>query len=121
MSRITRSFRHAGFSLVAAFLVVYFVYHTIEGDRGWLAMLRKTQELREAKAVLSQVQKERETLQHRTQLLRPESLDPDLLEEKSRLWLNYSRPGEIVILKGEETDTEGSGTGRPPALLRRNK
>ena len=30
--------------------------------------------------------------------MHPETLDPDLLDEESRKTLNYSKPGEIIIL-----------------------
>ncbi len=61
-------------------------------------MVRMQHEVGVAESTLSRLQKEREDLQHRTQLLKNESLDPDLLEEKSRELLNYSKPNEIIIL-----------------------
>ncbi len=61
-------------------------------------MVRMQHEVGVAESTLSRLQKEREELQHRTQLLKNESLDPDLLEEKSRELLNYSKPNEIIIL-----------------------
>ena len=42
---------------------------------------------------------ERLALEHRVQLLRPESVDPDLLEEQARARLGLSEPDEVVILK----------------------
>jgi cell division protein FtsB len=61
-------------------------------------MLRLQQQVDAAQGSLSQLQQERHELEHRVQLMRPDSLDPDLLDEKSRELLNYSKPGEIVIL-----------------------
>ena len=85
-------------SALGACLVGYILYHTIQGDRGWLAMLRLQQQVNTSQDSLSQLQKERHALEHRVQLMRPSTLDPDLLDEKSRELLNYSKPGEIVIL-----------------------
>jgi cell division protein FtsB len=85
-------------SALGACVVGYFLYHTVQGDRGWLSMLRLQQQVNTAETNLSQLQKDRQQLEHRVQLLRPDSLDPDLLDEKSRELLNYSKPGEIVIL-----------------------
>ena len=85
-------------SALGACFVGYFLYHTIQGDRGWLAMLRLQQQVNTAQDNLSQMQKEHQELEHRVQLMRPNTLDPDLLDEKSRELLNYSKPGEIVIL-----------------------
>ncbi|MCL2470002.1 MAG: septum formation initiator family protein [Alphaproteobacteria bacterium] len=89
-------------SALGALLVGYFLYHTIQGDRGWFAMLRMEHEVKSAQTTLAVLKKDRETLQHRTDLLRSESMDPDLLDEKSRELLNYSKPNEIIILTPEE-------------------
>jgi cell division protein FtsB len=34
-------------------------------------------------------------------LLRPESLDPDMLEERARVLLNLAHPNDIVIMRGD--------------------
>lgn len=85
-------------SVVGACIVGYFLYHTIEGERGWVAQMRLQNEVDTAKDTLTTLQKEHETLDHRVHLMRPETLDPDLLDEQARKTLNYSKPDEIVIL-----------------------
>ena len=85
-------------SALGACVVGYFLYHTVQGERGWLTMLHLQQQVHAAQADLSQLQKEHKELEHRVQLMRPDNLDPDMLDEKSRELLNYSKPGEIVIL-----------------------
>ncbi|MDD2326472.1 MAG: septum formation initiator family protein [Alphaproteobacteria bacterium] len=94
--------QHILWSLLGAAIVGYFLYHTIQGDRGWFAMLRMDHEVKVAEATLDKLQSEREELQHRTELLRSDNMDPDLLDEKSRELLNYSKPDEIVILTPEQ-------------------
>lgn len=94
----TKRNKQAIWSLIGACLVGYFVYHTIQGDRGWISMLRLQQEVNSAQNTLSSLQRERGELSNRVHLLRPESLDSDLLEEKSKELLNYSKPNEIIIL-----------------------
>ncbi|MDR3423993.1 MAG: septum formation initiator family protein [Alphaproteobacteria bacterium] len=89
-------------SVIGACIVGYFLYHTVEGDHGLVAQMHLQNEVDAAQEKLSRLQTERETLQHRTQLLRPGSLDPDLLDEEARKTLNYSKPGEIVILSPKE-------------------
>ncbi len=69
-------------------------------------MLRMSREIGSAEATLSGLKKEREELENATRRLRGESLDPDLLEEKSRELLNYSKPNEIVILTPQEKENE---------------
>lgn len=85
-------------SVLGAGIVGYFLYHTVQGDHGWLAMLHLRGQVTAAEANLSQLQKEHEALDHRVQLMRSNNLDPDLLDEKSRELLDYSKPNEIIIL-----------------------
>lgn len=85
-------------TLLGMLVVAYFLYHTVQGERGWFAMVRMQNEVETAEKTLDQLEKDRIELERRTQLLRTDSMDPDLLDEKSRELLNYSKPGEIVIL-----------------------
>jgi cell division protein FtsB len=93
-------------SVLSACIVLYFLYHTIQGDRGWMAMLRLKNEVSTAQQNLSQLQKEHEELERRIHLMRPDSLDPDLLDEESRKALDYSKPNDIVILTPPEKKKE---------------
>lgn len=83
--------------LIGIGLVAYFAYHTIEGDRGVLAWLRLKGEIVEAELALAKISTERQRLEHRVLLLRPDHLDPDMLEERARLLLNMSREDEVVV------------------------
>ena len=85
-------------SVAAACVVAYFLYQTVEGKRGWVTQTHLQSEVDAAQAKLESLQKDHAALEHRTQLMHPESLDPDLLDEESRKTLNYSKPGEIIIL-----------------------
>jgi len=78
-------------------LVCYFAYHLFVGDRGLLAWMELTQELRDAKATLAALDAERETLTRRVGLLQPDHLDPDMLDERARATLNLVGPNEVVI------------------------
>jgi cell division protein FtsB len=81
--------------------VGYFAYHVVHGDRGLIAWWNIKQRVDAARAVLAQTRAEREILEHRVQLMNPGSLDPDLLEERARLMLNYGYADDIVILEGK--------------------
>lgn len=100
-------------SMVGVVVVGYFLYHTIQGDRGWFAMLRMQHEVSVAEGTLDKLRSQREELQHRTELLRDDNMDPDLLEEKSRELLNYSKPNEIVILTPPDENTPPAPPARP--------
>jgi cell division protein FtsB len=81
-------------------LVVYFAYHLVQGDRGFMAWMRLNQQVRDAKITLAAVATERAVLEHRVYLLRPEHLDRDLLDERARSQLNLIGPNETVIFNG---------------------
>ena len=79
-------------------MVGYFAYHAVQGERGLLAWFKLTAEIAEAQSRLAQVTAEHDALERRVDLLRPESLDPDMLEERARIVLNLVHPDERVIL-----------------------
>src|ERR1051325_11378050 len=83
-------------------LTGYFAYHLIEGDRGLRAWLRITQELRLAKQNLTTIAAERAALEHRVSHMRPDHVDPDLLDAQVRKTLDVGVPNEIVIVQPPE-------------------
>lgn len=96
--------RQIFWTLMGVMVVSYFLYHTVQGERGWFAMVRMQNEVQMAQKTREQLEKERLELERRTQLLRNDNMDPDLLDEKSRELLNYSKPGEIVVLTPQEKE-----------------
>jgi cell division protein FtsB len=97
-----RSRRGLGFTLVIFGLVVYFGYFAIYGKHGLVNWVRLQQEISLKQGELDRVRTERAALEHRVRLLRPESVDPDLLEEQARARLGLSQPDEVVILKDKK-------------------
>ena len=53
---------------------------------------------------LNRLSNERQELEHRVRLLRSESLDPDLLEERARAVLNYGLKEDRILF----VDAEGN-------------
>ncbi len=82
-------------------LVAYFAYHLVQGDRGMIAWMRLTQQVRAAKVTLASLEADRAKLEHRVDLLRSEHLDSDMLDEQARRTLNLIAPNEIVIFSKE--------------------
>ncbi|OIQ85598.1 septum formation initiator [mine drainage metagenome] len=80
-------------------LVVYFAYHTVQGDRGLIAWWRLNKEVVQAETTLTGLEAVRDKLDHRDVLLRPDHLDPDMLEERARIMLNMGRDNEVVVLR----------------------
>ena len=98
---LQRSTKGLGFPLIVMALMLYFGYFAIYGNHGLVAWIRLTHEIELKQADLDRIRSERAALEHRVRLLRPESVDPDLLEEQARARLGLSGPDEVVILKGK--------------------
>ena len=77
----------------------YFGYHLQIGDHG----LKARAELERRKAVLegelAGLQEVKDRLERDVALLRPESLDPDMLDERARAILNLAHPDDLIMLK----------------------
>jgi cell division protein FtsB len=93
--------RHVLLPAFGVSAVLYFAYHGINGDRGLVAWRELEKKVERARAELDGTRGKREALEQRVKLLYSENLDPDMLDEWARRLLNYSRPGEIVILLDE--------------------
>ncbi|WP_316976394.1 FtsB family cell division protein [Shumkonia mesophila] len=89
--------RHVVGPILGICAVAYFAYHAVQGDRGLLAWIALKQRVATAQADLDQIAAQRKILEHRVSLLYPENLDPDLLDERARLMLNYGHATDIVI------------------------
>jgi len=85
-------------SMIGCLAVAYFAYHLVNGERSLLAWRHMDVEIMEAEARLNMLKGERETMERRASLLRPDHLDPDMLEERARSVLNFARPDEVVII-----------------------
>jgi cell division protein FtsB len=82
----------------------YFVYHTIEGDRGIGAWVRINHELRVAQKNLDDATGQRDALDRRVRDMRPQHVDPDLLDEEVRKNLDMAQPNEIVIIRPRQPE-----------------
>ncbi len=89
---------------LSACVMLYFLYHAVQGDRGFLAWLRLTQDLEQAKVAAVEVEAQRERMEKKVGRLQPEHLDPDLLDERARALLNLGRPDEFVIVRPQRRD-----------------
>jgi cell division protein FtsB len=92
-------FRFRSLLTPVAFAVVfaYFGYHLMNGDRGVLALLQLRQEVARAEAALAETKAAREIWERRVAVLRTQSLDPDMIEERARALLHVAWPDDIVV------------------------
>ncbi len=84
--------------VLAACVVAYFGYHALHGERGFLAWRELRQDLAAAQAGAARLAGERARLELRVGLLRPDNLDPDLLEERANVLLGYGHEDDLIIL-----------------------
>jgi len=85
--------------LIGIALTGYFAYHLVEGDRGLKAWLRLNREISTATGNLDAVRTQRAALDLKVSELRPDHVDPDLLDERIRATLNLVLPDDIVIMR----------------------
>ncbi|PLX39483.1 MAG: septum formation inhibitor [Hyphomicrobiales bacterium] len=83
-------------TVTAAFLG-YFAYHAFHGEYGLLAQARLEGEKAALQGELDRLAGERAALSSRVSMLRPESLDADMLDELARANLSYTKPGDLVL------------------------
>jgi len=85
-------------TVLAASVVGYFGYHALHGERGFLALRELKGDIAVAQSVEAQLAERRARLERRTNLLRADNMDPDLLEERAQVLLGYGHPGDLVVL-----------------------
>ena len=83
--------------LCCLLILGYFAYHAVEGDYGLFALGKLQDRVKALEAELDAVRAERTHMEKRVALMRPESLDKDMIDERAREALNMADPKDIVI------------------------
>ncbi|GAK32900.1 cell division protein [Iodidimonas nitroreducens] len=99
---ISRRMHRAMIPAVLVLLLGYFLVHSIMGQLGFLALrdLSRQTDIMERKA--AQIAQKRAALEARVALLRPDHLDPDMLDEQVRRSLGFVHQDEILILNPDD-------------------
>jgi cell division protein FtsB len=84
---------------VTAAGIAYFAFHGWNGDHGLQAKRGFEIEMARLYQELDQVRAERAAMEKKVALLRPQSLDPDMLDERARDLLNWAHPNDLVMFK----------------------
>ncbi|MGH6980120.1 MAG: FtsB family cell division protein [Stellaceae bacterium] len=82
---------------VSIVLIVYFGLNLLQGDHGLLAWIQRAHQVHAAETALAATEDELARSRHRSELLKGNHLDADLLDERTRAALNAIGPDEIVI------------------------
>jgi cell division protein FtsB len=87
-----------GLYTIAALFIGYFGVNAYTGDHGLRARQDLDQQMAELKNQLAAIKAERAVWERRVSLLKSDSLDPDLLDERARILLNFVDPHDVTIL-----------------------
>lgn len=96
MTVVLKTFRLWKVATLGA-LVAYLVFHLIQGNRGLLALFKIRTIVQKEQATLVDLERQSAVLSHHIQLLRPQNLDLDLLDECARKGLNVAESDEIIL------------------------
>lgn len=97
--------RKSVFNILIFSLLLYFVFHSIYGSRGVIAYFKLQSELTRMETTLASLHSDRLEIENRTKLLRPGSLDRDMLDEKVRTVLGVAAKSERVF-KTDHKDSD---------------
>jgi cell division protein FtsB len=82
---------------IAAALIGYFGVNAYDGNYGLRAKQDLDLQIAELTQELTALKTERATWERRVALLRPQSIDPDMLDERARTLLNYADPRDVTL------------------------
>lgn len=80
-------------------LSFYIVYHLISGDRGFLSLFRLSKQYQILSQEIKTLEQQKQHLEKKVYMLKPESLNLDLLDEQVRRNLGYCKKGETVYIE----------------------
>jgi cell division protein FtsB len=86
-----------GLYVGCALVIGYFGVNAYSGNRGLRAKQDLDQQIAQLSGELAGLKAERGTWERRVSLLRADSIDPDMLDERARVLLNYADPRELTL------------------------
>ena len=95
--RIRAFFTALGLYVLAALLIGYFGVNAYTGSRGLRARQDLDQRIAALTRQIDETKAERTQWERRVALLKSESLDPDLLDERARALLDYVDGNDLTL------------------------
>lgn len=92
-----KKLRHFVTPSLIALAIVYFAFYTLFGNRGLYRMFELEDQLVIAEVHYEEAVEERLALEQNVMLLKPNSLDLDMIDQRAREVLGYAHPDDIVI------------------------
>jgi cell division protein FtsB len=97
--RLRSFFTGLGLYLLAAALISYFGLNAYKGDHGLRAREQMDKQIAGLTRDLAQAAAERDMLQRRIRLLKADSVDPDMLDERARALLDYVGSRDLILIQ----------------------
>ena len=88
-----------GLYVGCALVIAYFGVNAYTGNRGLRAQQYLDQQYASLSQELDQLKAQRASWQHKVKLLKSESIDPDMLDERARDLLDYGDPRDLVLIQ----------------------
>lgn len=86
------------FNSLMFLLIIYFIYHSISGERGILAYVKLKKQLVVRSEILNELKTERKKLEASVKLINPKTLDKDMVDELARRELGLIGKDEVMLI-----------------------
>jgi len=96
------SWRNLARPTLLALAIFYLGFHAVSGERGLYAWFRESRHLEQLQGELKAAVAAREAYDRKIRLLKPDSIDLDMLDEQARRSLGFAAPDEVVVLQPDQ-------------------
>ena len=97
--RLRAFFTALGLYLLAALLIGYFGVNAYTGERGLRARQDLNQQIATLTTAIDEAKAERAQWERRVGLLKSDSLDPDMLDERARALLDFADAHDLILTR----------------------
>lgn len=85
--------------IMGSLFLTYFIVHSFHGDRGIIAWLHLQKQVSLAEKTLSALHDSLDAYDRRINLLKPDQLDGDMLDERARVMTGLVQTDEFIIFQ----------------------
>src|SRR5258708_4640341 len=97
--RLRAFFTALGLYVLAALLIGYFAINAYTGERGLRARQDLNQQIATLTTAIDEAKAERAQWERRVGLLKSDSLDPDMLDERARALLDFADARDLILVR----------------------
>jgi cell division protein FtsB len=84
-------------SLACCAVLGFFAWHATKGPRSFDYRDKLNAQVAKLETDVAAITAKRDEAEARVKLLRPDSIDPDMLDEMARYMLSLAKPNEVII------------------------